>query len=322
MYIGRYCPVIRQIAKLSALSFEPEPNNFVSPFLVNKVKLNMSSKILLSAVAALAAVTSASAADLGKGKKAPPAPVVSPWEWTVGGGLTTNYLFRGISQSDGKPSVNANAELRYNFNDTYVGYLGTAGSSVKIARFVESPSLEWDAMGGLRATYGAFGIDVGAAGYIYPSFTKSTLLPTSTTWWEGYIKTTYAVTDALTVGVNGFATPSYIHTGAKAQYVAGTVAYKFGDFAVSGELGRQFLGKADVTHGSTNYADYTYWNVGAGYTYKIATVDLRYHSTSLNKTKCSDITGPTNGASGTQSSYCGNAVVGTLSFALTSKDVK
>ena len=282
----------------------------------------MSSKILLSAVAALAAVTSASAADLGKGKKAPPAPVVSPWEWTVGGGLTTNYLFRGISQSDGKPSVNANAELRYNFNDTYVGYLGTAGSSVKIARFVESPSLEWDAMGGLRATYGAFGIDVGAAGYIYPSFTKSTLLPTSTTWWEGYIKTTYAVTDALTVGVNGFATPSYIHTGAKAQYVAGTVAYKFGDFAVSGELGRQFLGKADVTHGSTNYADYTYWNVGAGYTYKIATVDLRYHSTSLNKTKCSDITGPTNGASGTQSSYCGNAVVGTLSFALTSKDVK
>jgi uncharacterized protein (TIGR02001 family) len=306
---------MRQTAKLSALSLQPEPNNFVSSLLVNKVTLNMRSKILLSAAAVLAAVTSASAADLGKGKKAPPAPVVvSPWEWTVGGGLTSNYLFRGISQSDNKPSVNANAELRYNFNDTYVGYLGTAGSSVKIARFVESPSLEWDAMGGLRATYGAFGIDVGAAGYIYPSFTKSaSVLPTSTTWFEGYIKTTFAVNDALTLGVNAFATPSYIHTGAKGQYVAGTAAYKLGDLTFSGELGRQFLGKADATHSSTNYA---------GYTYKIATVDLRYHSTSLSKTKCADITGPTNVAGGSLSSYCGNTVVGTLSFALTNKDVK
>jgi uncharacterized protein (TIGR02001 family) len=314
---------MRQTAKLSVLCFEARPNNFVSSLLANKVTLNMRSKLLLSAAVALAAVTSASAADLGKGKKAPPAPVVvSPWEWTVGGGLTSNYLFRGISQSDNKPSVNANAELRYNFNDTYVGYLGTAGSSVKLARYVDSPSLEWDAIGGVRATYGAFGIDVGAIGYIYPGFTKSSLLPTTTTWWEGYVKTTYAVNDALTLGVNAFATPSYVHTGAKAQYVAGTAAYKLGDITFSGELGRQFLGKADVTHGSTNYADYTYWNAGAGYTYKIATVDLRYHSTSLSKSKCYDITGPTNGAGGTQSSYCGNTIVGTLSFALTNKDVK
>ena len=289
---------------------------------MNKVKLNMSSKILLSAVAALAAVTSASAADLGKGKKAPPAPVVSPWEWTVGGGLTSNYLFRGISQSDGKPSVNANAELRYVFSDTFTGYLGTAGSSVKLARYDDSPSLEWDAMGGVRGTFGSFGVDVGAVGYIYPSFRKSTLLPTSTTWWEGYVKTTYAVNDAFTIGVNAFATPSYINTGASAQYIAGTAAYKIGDVTLSGEFGRQFLGKADTTHGSTNYADYSYWNVGAGYTYKIATLDLRYHDTSLSKGKCYDITGPTNSSTGTVSSYCNATFVATLSFALTNKDVK
>ncbi len=283
----------------------------------------MRSKLLLSAAVALAAVTSASAADLGKGKKAPPAPVVvSPWEWTVGGGLNSNYLFRGISQSDNKPSANTNAELRYNFNDTYAAYLGTAGSSVKLTRYYDSPSLEWDAMGGVRGTFGAFGIDLGAVAYVYPSFTKNTVLPTSTTWFEGYVKTTYAVTDAFTLGVNGFITPSYVHTGAKAQYISGTAAYKIGDATISGEVGRQFLGKADATHGSTNYADYTYYNVGAGYTYKIATLDLRYHNTSLSKSKCSDITGPTNSSSGSLSTYCGAAVVGTLSFALTNKDVK
>jgi predicted acyl esterase len=37
----------------------------------------------------------------------------------------------------------------------------------------------------VRGTFGSFGVDVGAVGYIYPSFRKSTLLPTSTTWWEG-----------------------------------------------------------------------------------------------------------------------------------------
>jgi hypothetical protein len=58
------------------------------------------------------------------------------------------------------------------------------------------------------------------------------------------------------------------------------------------------------------------------YTYKIATLDLRYHDTTLSKEKCSLITGPTTGPTGTQSKYCGAAFVATLSFALTSKDLK
>ena len=283
----------------------------------------MRSKLLLSAVAALA-VTSASAADLAKGKKAPPAPVVvSPWDWTVGGGLTTNYIFRGITQSDNRPSVNANAEIRYNFNDTFTGYVGTAGSSVKLTsgNAFASPSLEWDAMGGLRGTFGAFGIDVGAVGYIYPSFTTSSAtgapFPTNTTWWEGYVKTTYAINDMITVGVNGFATPSYVHTGASAQYIAGTLAVKLPmDLAFSGELGRQFIGTGDTTHGKTAYPDYTYWNAGLAYSYKIATLDLRYHDSNLSKAQCKTLTADST------PKYCNAAYVATLSFALSAKDVK
>ena len=277
----------------------------------------MRSKLLLSAVAALA-VTSASAADLAKGKKAPPAPVVvSPWDWTVGGGLTTNYIFRGITQSDNRPSVNANAEIRYNFNDTFTGYLGTAGSSVKLTTPAASPSLEWDAMGGVRGTFGAFGIDAGAVAYAYPSFTKSSTFPTTTTWWEGYVKATYAINDMITVGVNGFATPSYIHTGASAQYIAGTLAVKLPmDLAFSGELGRQFIGTGDTTHSKTAYPDYTYWNAGLAYSYKIATLDLRYHDSNLSKAQCQVLT-----ATSTPK-YCNAAYVATLSFALSAKDVK
>lgn len=283
----------------------------------------MRNKILLSAFAALT-VTSASAADLGKGKKAPPAPVVvSPWEWTVGAGATTNYIFRGISQSNNQPSVNANAEIRYVINDNYTVYLGGAGSSVKLTNQNPSPPTEWDAIGGLRTTYGAFTLDLGAIGYLYSKTVNATFV-TTPNWYEGYAKASYAVTDALTVGVNLFLSPSYLDYGAKSQYLAGTAAYKFGDFQVSGEFGRQFLGNTDVAHGSNNakvnLPDYNYWNVGAGYTYKIATLDLRYHGTDLSKNECFKITGTTGVAN--QSKYCGAAFVGTLSFALTNKDVK
>ena len=281
----------------------------------------MSSKILLSAVAVLAAVTSASAADLGKGKKAPPAPVVvSPWEWTVGGGVTSNYVFRGISQSNLQPSVNANAEIRYVINDNYTVYVAGAGSSVKLTNQDTSPPVEWDVIGGLRTTYGAFTVDLGAVGYLY-SNSKNSIFITTPNWFEGYAKTTYALNDALSLGVNVFLSPSYLDYGASSQYVAGTAAYKLGDFTFSGEFGRQFLGKQDATHGGVQLPDYNYWNVGAGYTYKIATLDLRYHDTNLGKTNCASITGTTT-AGQTSSKYCGAAFVGTLSFALTNKDVK
>ncbi len=287
--------------------------------------------ILLSAVAALAA-TSASAADVVKGKKkAAPAPVVvvSPWDWTVGAGATTNYIFRGISQSNAQPGVNANAEIRYSLSDAHTLYLGAAGSSVKLTNQDTSPPVEWDAIGGVRATYGALTFDLGGIGYLYSKVeTPNNVFVTTPNWFEGYLKTSYAVNDAITLGINGFVSPNYLDTGANAQYVSGTAAYKLGDLVFSGEFGHQFLGKTDAAHtpvsGNRSLPDYNYWNLGAAYTYKLATLDLRYHDSSLSKKGCADITGPTNGVYGaaSQSKYCNAAVVGTLSFALTSKDVK
>ena len=100
---------------------------------------------------------SASAADLAS-KKVAPAPVVvaSPWDFDIGAGLTSDYMFRGITQSNHAPSVAAHGELRYNFSDMWQGYVGVAGESIKLSKFDGSPSMELDTYGGVRGTFGAF----------------------------------------------------------------------------------------------------------------------------------------------------------------------
>ena len=306
----------------------------------------MSIKHLSVAAAALIVAGPAFAADLGKKKAPAPAPVVvSPWDFTVGGGLTSNYLFRGISQSNNGVSGNVNAEIRYTIDPTWQLYVGSAASSIKLTNQASSPSVELDAIGGVRATVGAFTFDVGAIAYIYPydvnevgnrnqTYTAGFWV-TNPTWYEGYGKVSYAVNDALTLGVNAFYTQSFLDFGSSGQYYSGTAKYTIGDFALSGEFGRQFLGRTDVAHDPSathrlwkrDLPDYNYWNAGVSYSYKFATLDLRYHATDLSKTECGNITGKTNGSAltttaGSQSKYCGTAFVGTLSFALSGKDLK
>ena len=274
----------------------------------------------------------ASAADLAKKKAPAPAPVVvvSPWDFTVGGGLTSNYIFRGISQSNNGPSVNANAELRYTFTDTWAAYVGTAGSSIKLNAIDPSPTMELDAIGGVRGTFGAFSTDVGAIAYIYPGLktpTPNSVFMTNPTFYEGYVKLGYNITDTVSVGANAFYSPSFLDTGANGTYVSATAKWTLPmDFALSGEFGRQYLGTTDVLHtpafGGRALPDYNYWNAGISYSYKFATLDLRYHSTDLSKGECQQITGPSISTSINQSKYCGSAVVGTISFALSGKDIK
>jgi uncharacterized protein (TIGR02001 family) len=270
--------------------------------------------------------------------------VVSPWDFTVGGGITSNYLFRGISQSNNGPSGNVNAELRYTISDTWQLYVGAAASSIKLTNQATSPSVEIDAIGGVRATIGSVTVDVGGIYYIYPyninesgnvtsstsAFPSSPFWITNPSWYEGYAKVSFAVSDAFTLGINAFVTPSYLDFGSSGTYLSGTAKYTIGDFALSGEFGRQWMGNTDVAHaplyqataGSRAMPDYNYWNAGVAYTYKVATLDLRYHGTDMSKAECALITGSSLPSGAAQSKYCGTAVVGTLSFALASKDLK
>ncbi len=166
-------------------------------------------------------------------------------------------------------------------------------------------------------------------------------------FFEVYGKVVYTINDNWALGANYYYTPSFLNSGADGHYVSGTVKWTAPAFLpmglgmyVSGEFGRQFLGTSDSFYGTgiasplgggpfpfgINYRDYNTWNAGIGFTYKFATLDLRYSGTDLNKGDCnaftSDQTAGFTGSftpinpGGFGSKWCGHAFIAKLSVDL------
>jgi Bacterial protein of unknown function (Gcw_chp) len=284
-------------------------------------------KVVLSVVAALAlSAAPAFAADMPV--KAAPAAAPSPWDIAFGSALMSDYVFRGITQSNHKPSVAAYFEPRYNITKDIQLYVGVSGESIS---FPNRAAAEIDFYGGARWTIGPVVLDGGFWYYYYPGgqcFNGGTPgaaqapggdclangpLPNGNTvksdmsFWEVYFKPTWNVNDSLAIGGNLFYTDSFVHSGAPGTYISGTVKYTAPatmavgplGWYVSGEFGRQYLGTTDSFYSLTNtlsgpgikYADYDTWNVGLGLTWKVFTLDLRYSGTDLSKGNCNAFTG-------------------------------
>ena len=223
----------------------------------------------LALTAMTAAVTlmsvSAMAADLKMAAKAaPPPPPPSPWDIAFGGYVASDYIWRGITQSNHKPSVSAYTELRYNSSPMLQWYAGVSGESIS---FPNQAAAEIDLYGGVRPTFGALALDFGYWYYYYPGGTcydggvrclaaplGNFVAKSEWSFWEVYAKGVWTVNDQWALGFNVFGTSNILNTGASGTYVSGTVKYTAPSSAalggaigwyVSGEFGEQFLGTSD-----------------------------------------------------------------------------
>ncbi len=241
-------------------------------------------KAVLSALVALAASAApALSADLKMVTKAPVvAPPPSPWDIAFGAAIMSDYVFRGITQSNHSGSVAAYFEPRYNLNANWQLYAGIAGESIS---FPNRAAAEIDFYGGVRPTFGAFAFDFGFWYYYYPNgqcfnvaaFGGDCLLnsgglgiiPSTNngvggnvvkadmSFYEWYAKVVYTVNDNWALGGNFFYTPSYMRSGADGEYLSGTVKYTFPSTVfpngigayLSGEIGYQWLGTSDNFYG-------------------------------------------------------------------------
>ncbi|HEX2137705.1 MAG TPA: TorF family putative porin [Microvirga sp.] len=280
--------------------------------------------------AGLLVAGAAQAADVAAPKTLPQeaaAPVAKPIEFAFGVRVQSDYVFRGISQSDRKPSVQGYGELQ--LFDNFV-YAGVAAYGVDLPT---TPDAEVDLTFGFRPKFGPLTFDLGVIGYWYPGEgrlfdeTGTTFFTVANTdYVELAGKVSYNVADQLVLGGNVFHAWDWLGSGATGTYASLTAKYNLPfleGLAVSGELGRYWLGTTSVQTGSVRLPDYTYWNAGLSYTYQVLTVDLRYHDTDLSERDCFTLTtDPAGALTGTgRSTWCGAAFVATLAIDTTASQI-
>src|SRR6201994_1584914 len=239
-------------------------------------------KLVLLATALAMISGSAFAADMPlKAVKAPPPAPFDPWDIAFGGALMSDYIFRGITQSNHQPSVAAYFEPRYNINKDLQLYVGTMVDSIS---FANRAAAEVDVYGGVRPTFGAFALDFGVWGYLYPGahcadhvltggvpgsngcpvstdtvfLANGNVMKKDVSFFEVYGKGNYTINDDWQVGVTEYYTPNFLNSGAWGNYASVTAKYTaptnlFGKTGVgmyvSAEVGRQWLGTSDAFYG-------------------------------------------------------------------------
>lgn len=283
-------------------------------------------KVMLSVVAALAVSTAAPAfaADMPvKGKYMAPTPYVSPWDIAFGTAFTSDYVFRGISQSNKQPAVQGYFEVNYAATPWLSLYAGIWGSSL----YSGFANAELDPNAGIRLSFDKFGLDLGALYYGYPGPAATAPLSGSTniSFFEFYAKPSYKVTSWLTVGGIVAYSDNAFNSGDDETYYAGNMAVVLPwtlpwgiTSTVSGELGRQTYGGR--LKSVAGFVDYTTWNVGIAFNYKALTLDLRYVDTNASPPTAAQCTSTPSAGGG--SNICKETFFATLKFDTTLSALK
>lgn len=86
---------------------------------------------------------------------------------TGGVTLASDYVFRGVSQTNNKAAIQGSLDWAYNF-EPVSWYIGAWGSNIDQNFFSDNPVMELDVYTGLSGELGDFGYDAGWLRYFYP----------------------------------------------------------------------------------------------------------------------------------------------------------
>ena len=232
---------------------------------------------LPATLAALALAAAASSAALAQTAPAPAAaPAAEPakpepdWTFTGNAGLYSQYVFRGISQTNEKPAVQGGFDLGHK-SGFYVGTWASNISWLSDAVPAVSASMEWDIYGGYKGSLPAdFGYDLGALYYYYPGnysaapngYVKpdTTELYAALTWKFLSLKYSYSVNNK-TFGIPDSRGSSYLDLTANYDVVE-KVNDAIGKVTLFGHLGHQWY-TGNTSGASNDILNYGDWKVGA-----------------------------------------------------------
>jgi uncharacterized protein (TIGR02001 family) len=188
--------------------------------------------------------------------------------------VTSNYIFRGISQSGANPAVQAG--LDYAIGDSGFA-VGTWASSIDFGHVDgnDAAPVEWDIYGSY--TYNItdmLAVSAGAIGYLYPS----TATGAQFNWYEGWAGASYNFGIA-SVSAKVFYAPDYVNMSISELYYTGGVSFTVTDWlSLNGNIG--FTDLSDPVFPVIE--DYMDWNISAVATYGNFSLTLGYADTDLD----------------------------------------
>jgi uncharacterized protein (TIGR02001 family) len=232
----------------------------------------MLNRILVTAgLAAVVAIPGiALADDAPAAPAAAPAAPASPHTFTGNIGLFSQYIFRGLTQTDEKPAVQGGFDYSYNFGSV-TGYVGTWGSNISWLSDegqYTSSSLENDWYFGARGNFGAsdFAYDAGFLYYYYPGTVTQGGEKGDTQELYGLLGWKWLTAKlSYSIGNKIFA----VRNSSGTYYLDISANYPVGDsgFTLIAHYGDQKYTGTDGRFGATNDSLFSYsdWKLGASY---------------------------------------------------------
>jgi uncharacterized protein (TIGR02001 family) len=161
-------------------------------------------------------------------------------EITANGGAVTQYIFRGISQTDGKSAAQGGLDLEASgfYLGTWISQVDTSARTA--AGDVPASGLEYDLYGGYGIDLGDFSLGIGATGYFYTDdFDEEYLEVNLSAGWK-FITLDYAIGE-------------YDSSPQESDYTFGSVTLEYnGFYGQWGTWGDDFDGDYfEVGYGST-----------------------------------------------------------------------
>lgn len=207
-----------------------------------------------------------------------------PGEFSGTVGFTTNYLFRGISQTDNEVAIQGSLDYSVDVAENLDLYAGVWGSNIDFGDEADFGgaslgTIEIDLYGGASyAISDVASIGGSIAYYAYPGASSSLDFD----YIEFGLDGSYDF-DGVSTTLNFAYSPDFFGSSGDSFYVAGGFDVPLPqNFSISGGLGFQAIGEND-TFGTPDYLE---WNFGLNY--EIAGFDFQaqYADTDLSESEC------------------------------------
>ena len=184
--------------------------------------------------------------------------------------LGSDYVFRGVSQTDNHPAIQGGFDYSHDFEPISF-YVGTWGSNIDSDFFLSDPVMELDVYAGITGELGEFGYDLGWLRYFYPDGKIN-----DTTEW-------HAGGSWKWFGATYYYSKDWFATDESSSRIEGTfdyeMAYEIG-FSVS--VANNYGDGTDDLFGDT-YAD---WKIGLSKNWKGVDWGLAYTDTNIDGGDC------------------------------------